>query len=129
LHQGVQKLCFCICCESTAFTLHWPTKNLSFLPAQSFFFDLKPDLIIGADKKQDSSVAVVSINMLGNIFFRTTKLDTGLRRSTVKSRRLTHELSPPVIYHGTLSSAMEWLSVQMNEHFRLHVHSGSRGSK
>jgi hypothetical protein len=31
----VQKPCFCICRESTAFALHWPTKNLSFPPAQS----------------------------------------------------------------------------------------------
>jgi hypothetical protein len=29
--------------------IQWPTKNLSFPPAQSFFFDSKSDLMIGAD--------------------------------------------------------------------------------
>jgi PAS domain S-box-containing protein len=45
-----------------------------------------------------------------------------LEESIAKSRRLTHELSPPVMHHGSLSSAMEWLSGQMNEHFGLNVH-------
>ncbi len=41
----------------------WPTKNLSFIPARSFFFQLQ----VGFDHrynlgKNDSSVAVVSIN-------------------------------------------------------------------
>jgi PAS domain S-box-containing protein len=45
-----------------------------------------------------------------------------LEESIAKSRRLTHELSPPVMYHGSLSSAMEWLSGQMKEHFGLSVH-------
>lgn len=45
-----------------------------------------------------------------------------LEESIAKSRRLTHELSPPVMYHGSLSSALEWLSDHMKDHFGLDVH-------
>jgi PAS domain S-box-containing protein len=45
-----------------------------------------------------------------------------LEESIAKARRLTHELSPPVMHHGSLFSAMEWLSGQMNEHFGLNVY-------
>jgi PAS domain S-box-containing protein len=44
-----------------------------------------------------------------------------LEESIGKARRLTHELSPPVMHHGDLSSAMKWLSDQMNEHFGFSV--------
>jgi PAS domain S-box-containing protein len=45
-----------------------------------------------------------------------------LEESIAKSRHLTHEMSPPAMHHGSLSSAMEWLAGQMKEHFELNVH-------
>jgi PAS domain S-box-containing protein len=44
-----------------------------------------------------------------------------LEESIAKSRRLSHELSPPVLYHGSLYNALEWLGRQMNEQFGLKV--------
>jgi PAS domain S-box-containing protein len=44
-----------------------------------------------------------------------------LEESIAKSRRLSHELSPPVLYHGSLYNALEWLGHQMNEQFGLKV--------
>lgn len=44
-----------------------------------------------------------------------------LVESIEKSRKLSHELSPPVLYHGSLYSALEWLGRQMNEQFGLKV--------
>jgi PAS domain S-box-containing protein len=45
-----------------------------------------------------------------------------LEESLAKSKRLAHELSPPIMHYGSLSSAMEWLAGQMNEQFGLNVH-------
>jgi hypothetical protein len=49
----------------------WPTKNLCFRPARSLFFRLR---VRSDDRsrlgKRDSSVAVVSINLMGNIYFQ-----------------------------------------------------------
>jgi len=52
----------------------WPTKNLSFTPARPFLFQfrVRPDDRAGLGKK-DSSVAVVSISLSGNIFFSGIK--------------------------------------------------------
>ena len=44
-----------------------------------------------------------------------------LEESISKSRRLSHELSPPVLYHGSLYSALAWLGRQMNEQFGLTI--------
>jgi PAS domain S-box-containing protein len=44
-----------------------------------------------------------------------------LEESIAKSRRLSHELSPPVLYHGSLYNALKWLGCQMNEQFGLKV--------
>lgn len=44
-----------------------------------------------------------------------------LEESIAKSRRLSHELSPPVLHHGSLYSALEWLAGQMREQFGLEV--------
>jgi signal transduction histidine kinase/ActR/RegA family two-component response regulator len=44
-----------------------------------------------------------------------------LEESIAKSRRLSHELSPPVLHHGSLYSALEWLARQMREQFGLEV--------
>ncbi len=40
-----------------------------------------------------------------------------LEESIAKSRKLSHELSPPILYHGSLYSALEWLGRQMKEQF------------
>ncbi|MBI4776204.1 MAG: response regulator [Deltaproteobacteria bacterium] len=44
-----------------------------------------------------------------------------LEDSISKSRRLSHELSPPVLYHSGLVPSLEWLSRQMGEQFGLQV--------
>jgi CheY-like chemotaxis protein len=44
-----------------------------------------------------------------------------LEESIAKSRRLSHELSPPIMHHGSLQSAIEWLAGQMNKQFGLKV--------
>jgi len=44
-----------------------------------------------------------------------------LEDSIGKSRRLSHELSPPVLYLSGLVPSLEWLSRQMNEQFGLQV--------
>jgi PAS domain S-box-containing protein len=44
-----------------------------------------------------------------------------LEESIAKSRSLSHELSPPVLHHGSLYSALEWLAGQMREQFGLKV--------
>jgi PAS domain S-box-containing protein len=45
-----------------------------------------------------------------------------LEESIEKSRRLSHELSPPIIHHGSVSSVIEWLAAQMKDQFGLKVH-------
>jgi len=44
-----------------------------------------------------------------------------LKDSISKSRYLSHELSPPVLYHSGLSAAMGWLVRQMADQFGLDV--------
>ena len=44
-----------------------------------------------------------------------------LEESIHKSRRLSHELSPPILNHANLSAPLEWLSRQMLESFGLRV--------
>gem|GEM_PF-7023632 len=44
-----------------------------------------------------------------------------LEESIAKSRRLSHELSPPVLHHGGLYSAFEWLAAQMDQQFGFKV--------
>gem|GEM_PF-432385 len=44
-----------------------------------------------------------------------------LKESIDKSRKLSHELSPPVLQHAGLVSALKWLARQMGEQFGLQV--------
>lgn len=44
-----------------------------------------------------------------------------LEASIGKTRQLSHELSPPVLYHSGLVASLEWLARQMHEQFGLHV--------
>ncbi|KJS30572.1 MAG: hypothetical protein VR64_15240 [Desulfatitalea sp. BRH_c12] len=44
-----------------------------------------------------------------------------LEESIAKSRRLAHELSPPVLHRGSLYSALQWLAGQMREQFGIEV--------
>ena len=44
-----------------------------------------------------------------------------LEESIAITRRLSHELNPPVLYHGSLYSALEWLGHQMDEQFGLTI--------
>jgi signal transduction histidine kinase len=48
-------------------------------------------------------------------------VDQLLEQSIALSRRLSHELSPPVLHHSGLADALEWLGRQMSEQFGLQV--------
>jgi signal transduction histidine kinase/CheY-like chemotaxis protein len=50
-------------------------------------------------------------------------VDVGLilNESIEKSRRLSHELSPPVLLHSGLTGALQWLGLRMGEQFNLKV--------
>jgi len=45
-----------------------------------------------------------------------------IEETLAKSRRLSQDLSPPILHHGSLYSAFEWLVGQMSEQFGLKVH-------
>ncbi len=44
-----------------------------------------------------------------------------IAESIAKSRRLSHELSPPMLHHLDLTAALEWVAEQMGEQFGLKV--------
>ncbi len=44
-----------------------------------------------------------------------------LEEAIAKSRSLSHELSPPVLHHSSLSAALHWLIRRMGEQFGLQV--------
>jgi PAS domain S-box-containing protein len=50
------------------------------------------------------------------------KVQDILKESIVKSRRLSHELSPAVLHHSGLVAGLEWLFIQMSKQFGLTVH-------
>jgi PAS domain S-box-containing protein len=45
-----------------------------------------------------------------------------IEETLAKSRRLSQDLSPPILHHGSLYSAFGWLVGQMSEQFGLEVH-------
>lgn len=49
------------------------------------------------------------------------KIEHLLKVSITKSRLLSHELSPAVVYHSGMYKAMEWLARRMEEQFGLKV--------
>ncbi|MDX9788042.1 MAG: PocR ligand-binding domain-containing protein [Desulfobacterales bacterium] len=49
------------------------------------------------------------------------KVEQMIAESIQKSRRLSHELSPPVLYHSDLSAALKWLARHMHQEFGLEV--------
>jgi CheY-like chemotaxis protein/two-component sensor histidine kinase len=50
-----------------------------------------------------------------------TRVEEILAESIAKSRRLSHDLSPAVLYQAGLFAALQWLTGQMKEQFELHV--------
>jgi PAS domain S-box-containing protein len=44
-----------------------------------------------------------------------------LVETIAKARRLSHELSPPILHHSGLAAALQWLSDRMSEQFELTV--------
>jgi PAS domain S-box-containing protein len=44
-----------------------------------------------------------------------------LEESIIKSRRLSHELCPPALYHTGLTAALTWLAMHMQDQFGLQV--------
>jgi PAS domain S-box-containing protein len=59
-------------------------------------------------------------NLPGNPLLE--KVQDILKESIVKSRRLSHELSPAVLHHSGLVAGLEWLFIQMSKQFGLTVH-------
>ena len=49
------------------------------------------------------------------------QLDQALNQAIDASRSLSHELSPPILSHGGLAAAIEWLAARMREKFNLEV--------
>lgn len=49
------------------------------------------------------------------------RVDALLEESIEKSRRLSQELSPPVLHHSGLIAGLKWLGRQMEKQFGLHV--------
>ncbi|KJS33762.1 MAG: hypothetical protein VR64_00290 [Desulfatitalea sp. BRH_c12] len=49
------------------------------------------------------------------------KVDQLLKESISKARRLSHELSPPVLHHSGLTAALQWLVRQVKTQFGLTV--------
>jgi PAS domain S-box-containing protein len=49
------------------------------------------------------------------------RVDKLLEESIEKSRRLSQDLSPPVLFHAGLAQAVEWLARQMQERYGLKV--------
>ena len=60
------------------------------------------------------------VNLPGNPLLE--KVQDILKESIVKSRRLSHELSPVVLHHSGLVAGLEWLFIQMSKQFGLTVH-------
>jgi PAS domain S-box-containing protein len=52
-----------------------------------------------------------AVKAMGNILVETI----------AKARRLSHELSPPVLHHSGIAAALQWLSDRMSEQFDLIV--------
>jgi PAS domain S-box-containing protein len=50
------------------------------------------------------------------------RVENLLVESIEKSRRLSHELRPPVLNHSGLVAALQWLAAEMGEQFNLAVH-------
>jgi PAS domain S-box-containing protein len=53
---------------------------------------------------------------------------TGMLKDAIeKTRRLSHELSPALLYHGDFTEALEWLASRMQTQHGLVVHVETRG--
>ena len=55
------------------------------------------------------------------------QVDHMLAEAIEKSRSLSHELSPAILYHGDLGEALEWLGGQMQTKYGLTVHVDADG--
>jgi len=55
------------------------------------------------------------------------QVDQILTDTIERSRSLSHELSPAILYHGDLSEALEWLAGQMQTKYGLTVHVDADG--
>ena len=72
--------------------------------------------MLAAAKMQLQAVSDINPNELALV-------DVGLilKESIEKSRRLSHELSPPVLLHSNLTGTLQWLGLRMDEQFNLKV--------
>jgi PAS domain S-box-containing protein len=82
--------------------------------AQILHDDLQQLLAAARMQLEVACESLPSNAFLGNIL-------SLLKESIEKSRRLSHELSPPVLHHADLAGALEWLQGQVLEQFGLAV--------
>ncbi len=85
--------------------------------------------VLHDDLQQQLAAAKFHLQMLGNRIRRdppkqaiVTKVDHMLKDAIEKSRSLSHELSPAVLYHGNLVETLNWLAGQIQEKHGLIVH-------
>jgi signal transduction histidine kinase len=85
--------------------------------------------ILHDDLQQLLAAAKFHLQMLGNRLRHdpsqqeiATKVDQMLKEAIEKSRGLSHELSPAVLYHGNLAETFNWLAGQVQAKHGLVVH-------
>jgi PAS domain S-box-containing protein len=90
--------------------------------------------ILHDDLQQQLAAAKFHLSLLGHrapkdaAFGRAVaQLDQILKDAIEKSRSLSHELSPAVLYHSDLGETFEWLARQLKAKHGLTVHVESRG--
>ncbi len=90
--------------------------------------------ILHDDLQQQLAAAKFHLSLLGHrvpqdkgIGAAVAQLDQILKDAIEKSRSLSHELSPAVLYQSDLGEAFEWLARQLKTKHGLTVHVESRG--
>ena len=75
------------------------------------------------DLQQLLAATLMQLETVGNLEAES-EIDTVrnmIRESISKVRKLSHELSPAVLYHSGLVPGLKWLATQMNDKFGLDV--------
>ena len=90
--------------------------------------------ILHDDLQQQLAAAKFHLGLLGNrvrgdgsLREATTQVEGMIKDAIAKSRSLSHELSPAVLYHGDFSEAIKWLANQVQAKHGLLVHVEIRG--
>ncbi len=90
--------------------------------------------ILHDDLQQQIAAAKFHVSLIGSrvkgdpaLQKAAARVDEMLMDAVAKSRSLSHELSPAILQHGTLSEALEWLADQMQTKHGLVVRVESDG--